>query len=205
MPFSRHGLSGLVRLHRQFGMGFHQALVAEDGDAGDGVHVLRMQEVDELRQVMECSAVVAPEQRMLEGDGDAAIAVLDIEDHGVAAHFTPVADDANAMIAGRHDSGEVDGPYFKITLHRDRFFDDRLGSSPGMITGWPAFRNVPWKSPLALANRLCQFGRGQVRGLRKIVPRHQRDAVSALGDVRALPGGATAVSDGSGALGASGG
>ena len=36
------------------------------------------------------------------------------------------------------------------------------------------------------------------------MPGHQRDAVAALGYVKALPGGATVVSDGSGALGTSG-
>ena len=46
-------LSGLVRLHGEFGMGFHQPLVAENGDPSDGVHVLRMQKVDELGQVAE--------------------------------------------------------------------------------------------------------------------------------------------------------
>ncbi len=34
----------------------------------------------------------------------AAIAVLDIKHHGVAAHFAPVADDADPVIAGRHDA-----------------------------------------------------------------------------------------------------
>ncbi len=47
------GLSGLVRLHRQFRMRHHQALIAEDGDARNGVHVLRMQEVNELGQSRE--------------------------------------------------------------------------------------------------------------------------------------------------------
>ena len=61
----------------------------------------------------------APEQRMIEGNGHAAIAVLDIEDDGVAAHFAPVLNDANSMIAGRHDSREINGPHFKVTLNRN--------------------------------------------------------------------------------------
>ena len=86
--------------------------------AGDGVHVLRMQEVNELGQIVEVRCV-SSQQRMIEGNGHAAVAVLDIEHHGVAAHFAPVADDANAMVAGRHESSEIDGPHFKITLHRN--------------------------------------------------------------------------------------
>ena len=46
-------LPGLLRFHRQFGMGLHQALVAEHCDSGDGVHVLRMQEANELGQIVE--------------------------------------------------------------------------------------------------------------------------------------------------------
>ena len=56
---------------------------------------------------------------MLEGDVYAAVAVLDIEDHGVTAHFPPVFDDANAVVARRHHPSEIDGPYFKVTLDRN--------------------------------------------------------------------------------------
>ena len=34
------GLARALRLDRQLGMLDHHALVAEDGDAGDGVHIL---------------------------------------------------------------------------------------------------------------------------------------------------------------------
>ena len=141
-------------------MGFHQPLVAEDGDAGDGVHVLGMQEVDELRQIMEC-AVVAAQQRMVEGDGDAAVAVLDIEDHGVAAHFTPARMmrmpwSLAAMIPVRYTARTS-----KSRATGTDFSTIGAGSSPGMITGWPAFRNVPWKSPLA--SRIASLSSVEVR------------------------------------------
>ena len=90
----------LAGLDGEFGMLHDQALVAEDGDAGDGVHVLLVQEVDELRHVVDVDLVLA-EQRVLEGNVDAAVGVLDIEDDGVAADFAPVADDAESVIAGR--------------------------------------------------------------------------------------------------------
>jgi len=39
----------------------------------------------------------------------AAVGIFDIEDHGVAADFAPVADDADSVVAGGHDACEVDG------------------------------------------------------------------------------------------------
>ena len=82
----------LAGLDGEFGMIHDQALVAEDGDAGDGVHVLLVQEMHELRHVVDVNLVLA-EQRMLEGNVDAAVGVLDIEDDGIAADFAPVLDD----------------------------------------------------------------------------------------------------------------
>jgi len=52
-------LSGFLRLHRQFRMFNYHALVAEDGDAGDGVHVFGVQEVHELRQVVNIDLMLA--------------------------------------------------------------------------------------------------------------------------------------------------
>ena len=129
-------------------------------------------------------AVVAAEQRVLEGNVHAAIAVLDIEHHGVAAHFAPAADDPYSVVTGRHESGEVHGPHFKIRGTGTDFSTIGMGSSPGMITGWPAFRKVPLKSPLALRIASLSSAGGQIRSLRQIMPGHQRDAVAALGDIK---------------------
>ena len=85
------------------------------------MHVLRVQEVHELRQVVNINLMLA-EQRVLEGNVDAAVGIFNIEDHGVAADFAPMADDAQAVVAGRHDSGEVDGAHFKILGDGNRFF-----------------------------------------------------------------------------------
>src|SRR5580693_5806458 len=108
----------------------YHALVAEDGDAGDGVHVFGVQEVDELGQVVDVDLVLA-EQRMLEGNGHAAVGILDVEDYGVAADFAPVADDAESVIAGRHYAGEVDGADLKIAGNGNRFLDDGRGQDSG--------------------------------------------------------------------------
>ena len=68
---------------------------------------------------------------MLEGNVDAAVGVLDVEDDGVAADFAPVADDAESVVAGGHDAGEVDGADFKIFGDGNGFFDDGRGKNSG--------------------------------------------------------------------------
>ena len=40
-----------MRLYGQFGMAGDQMLIAENGDASDGMHVFGMQEANELGQV----------------------------------------------------------------------------------------------------------------------------------------------------------
>src|SRR6266446_2134810 len=58
------GLTRPVRHHREFGMHLNQSLVAEDGDPGDGVHVLRVQKANELGQIVERRMMTA-QQRMI--------------------------------------------------------------------------------------------------------------------------------------------
>src|ERR1035441_7838011 len=95
-------------------------LIAEDGDASDGVHVFGMEEVNELGQVGNIVALPAG-QRVVEGDVDDAVAILDVEDDRVAADFAPMADDAQSMIAARHHPGQVNGADFEISCNWDRF------------------------------------------------------------------------------------
>src|ERR1700737_3106151 len=102
----------------------HQALVAEDCDAGDGMHVLRMQEVDQLRDIVDVDLMLA-QQQVLEWNVYAAVAVLNVEHYRVAAYLPPVADDAESVVAGGHDAGQVDGADFKVFGDRNRLFDDR--------------------------------------------------------------------------------
>src|ERR1700683_5300231 len=120
---------------------YYHALVAEDGDAGYGVHVFGMQEVDELGQVVNVDLVFA-EQRMLEGNGYAAVAVFDVEDYGVASYFAPVADDADAVVAGGHDSGEIDGADFEVFGNWDGLFLDRCGEDSWDGDLLAGFQNV---------------------------------------------------------------
>src|SRR5260370_33546953 len=84
-----------------------QALVAEDGDAGNGVHVLLVHEADELRDVVNVDLMLAQE-RMLEGDGDAALGVFDVEDDRITSYFGPVAENVNTALAGAQEAGPVE-------------------------------------------------------------------------------------------------
>ena len=110
------GLASAMRLHGQFRVARDQMFVAEDGDAGDGVHVFGMQEVNELGQVGNVVALSAG-QRVVEGDVDDAVAILYIEDHRIAADLSPMSDDAQSMIAARHHSGQINGADFEISCH----------------------------------------------------------------------------------------
>src|SRR5258708_17202115 len=97
----------------------HHALVAKNGDAGYGVHVLRVQEVNKLRQVVNVHLMLA-EKRVLEGNGDAAVGIFDVEDHGVAADLAPVADDSQAVIVAGRYSGQAYCSYSKIFFYLRR-------------------------------------------------------------------------------------
>src|SRR5260370_18577627 len=75
--------------------------------------------------------LVFGEQRVVEGDGDAAVGIFDIEGGRVAADFAPVTDDAESVIAGGHDAGQVDGADFEVFVDRDSFLGDGRGEDPG--------------------------------------------------------------------------
>src|SRR5712675_3594327 len=70
-------------------------------------------------------------QRVIEGDGDAAVGVFDVEDDGVAADFAPVLDDAESVIAGGHDAGQVDGADFEVFGNGNGLLGDRRGEDSG--------------------------------------------------------------------------
>src|SRR5580700_5107014 len=157
----------------------HQALVAEDGDAGNGVHVFGMQEVDELRQVVNVDLMLA-EQRVLERNGDAAIGIFDVENYGVAADFAPVADDAQSVIAGCHDAGQVDGTDFKIFGNGNCLFDDGRGQDSGDRDLLAVLQDVAGTVAIYLADGFSQLGRRQVPSLVQILVGDGGNAFSAL-------------------------
>ncbi len=107
-----------------------QVLIAEDGDAGDGVHVLGMEKANELRQVGNVVALTSS-KRVIEGDVDDAVAILDIEDNRVAPDFTPMSDNARAVITAGHDTGQVNRPDFKISCNWHRLLYNRRFENSG--------------------------------------------------------------------------
>src|ERR1035437_1182900 len=132
-------------------------LIAEDGDASNGVHVFGMQEVDELGQVGNIVALSAG-QRVVEGDVDDAVAILDVEDDRVAADFAPVADDAQPMIAARHHPGQVNGADFEISCNWDRFLYNWRFENSGDDDLLSGFEEDPLTVVVGCADGFGQFG-----------------------------------------------
>src|SRR5271156_421419 len=122
-----------------------------------------MQKAHELGNVVNINFVLA-EQRVLEGNVDAAIGIFDIEDYGVASDFAPVADDAESVIAGGHYSGEVDGADFEISGDGNRFFDDGRGQDSGDGDLFAVFQDVAGAVVVYLTNRFGELRRSQIRG-----------------------------------------
>ncbi len=102
----------------------YQALIAENGDPGNGMHTLGMQKTGELGQVMN-RRMMRPRQRMVKRYIDGPVAVLHIEDHRVAPQLAPAPDNTQSAVACRHHSGQIYRAHFKVTGHRNGFFHDR--------------------------------------------------------------------------------
>ena len=122
---------------------------------------LLVQEVHELGHVVNVDVVLA-EQRVLEGNGHAAVGVFDVEDNSVAADFTPVLDDAESVVAGRHDAGQVDGADFKVFGDRNGLLGDRRGEDSGDDDLLVGFQNVGL-SDLWFAARMASENSEDVR------------------------------------------
>ena len=155
-----------------------EVLVAEDSDAGDGVHVLRMEEVDELGQIGDVVALTGGQSNV-----DDTVAILDIEDYGVAADFAPVADNALAVFAASHDSGEINGADFEIACNWDRFLYNWRFENSGDDDLLSGFQEDPLTVVIGIADGFGQIGRGEVFRALQIFAGDGGDAVSALGDV----------------------
>ena len=131
----------LAGLDCELGVLGDQAFVTEDGDAGNGVHVLLVQEADQLGDVMDVDLMFS-EERVLEGNRHAAVGVLDVENDGVAANFTPVTDNVDSLVAGRHDSSEIDGADFEILRNGHGLFGNGSEENSGDDDGFVGFKNV---------------------------------------------------------------
>src|ERR1700674_2563495 len=138
-------------------MGGDQMLIAEDGDASNGMHVFGMQEANELGQVGNIVAL-SGSQRMVEGDVDDAVAILDVEDDGVAADFTPMADNAHSMIAARHHPGQINGANFEIPCNWDSLLYNRPFENSGDDDLLSGFQEDALAVVISFSNGSGQFG-----------------------------------------------
>jgi hypothetical protein len=82
---------------------FDQALVTEDGNAGDSMHVLLVEKVNQLRDIVDIDLMLS-QQWVLKRDVDAAVGVFNVENYRIASNLTPVADDPEPAIARSHHS-----------------------------------------------------------------------------------------------------
>ena len=178
------GLIGAAGLYREFGMSGDEVLIAEEGDAGDGVHVFGMQEVNKLRQIGNIVALSGGEG-VVEGDVDDAVAIFDIEDDGVATDFLPMADDAQSVIAAGHDSGEINRAYFKISCNWHRFLYNGGFENSGDNDLLSGFEESSLEILIGVTDGLGEFGRGEEFCALQIFAGDGGDAVSALGEVNA--------------------
>jgi len=128
--------------------------------------------------------LVLSEERMVEGNVDASVGIFDIEDYGVASDFTPVLDDADAAVAGGHDSGEIDGADFEIFGDRDGLLGDGGGQDAGDDDVFVALQYVARvRLMICGADGVSQFGGRQVAGLAEVMASDGGDRFSALGSV----------------------
>src|SRR4051794_9657259 len=92
-------LTTLARLHCQLRMMCNQRLIPEYGYARDRMHPKRVQETCVLVQVLDWRTMTRRNQLMIEIDVHPAIAVLDIENDGIAANLSPLANNVDALLA----------------------------------------------------------------------------------------------------------
>src|SRR5579862_1220053 len=115
----------------------------------------------ELGQVMNVD-VLASGERVIEGDVDAAVAVLDIENNGVSAHFPPVLDDPYPVVTAGHNAGQVDSPDLEVLGNGDRLLDDRSGQDARNDDLFASSQVVPGAIAVRLADGLSQFAGSKV-------------------------------------------
>src|SRR4029077_494131 len=120
-----------------------------------------MQDIKDSDDIVNVN-VLPSRQRVIECDIHAAVAVLDVEYHGVSAHFAPMLDDADTVVAAGHDARQVDGPYFKVLRYGDGFLDDRRLQNTGHQDLLSSLQVVPRTISIRLANCFCQFTRSEV-------------------------------------------
>src|SRR6266478_8320846 len=105
--------------------------------------------------------VMTAQQRMIERNSHAAVAVLDIEHHGVPANFTPVPDDLYPAIACRHESSEINRPHFKVALNWNRLLHDRRRQESGDDQGLTRLQKSAVEIRVGLADCFAQFAGSQ--------------------------------------------
>src|SRR5215467_2443175 len=97
-----------ARLYGQIAMIFGDIVVTEERLPGNRMHIQRMDEAHELRQIADRVILVLTLQWVDEGNINAAVAVLDVEHHRISTRVMPAADEFDAFGAAGSGSRQVD-------------------------------------------------------------------------------------------------
>ena len=124
---------------------------------------------------------------MVERNIHAAIAVLDIENHGVAAHFAPVLDDAYPVVTSGHYAGQIDCAYFKILRYRNGLLDDRRRQNSRHDYLLTRLQIVAGLVAIGLTDRLSQLARSEVGCPLHILPGQRPGRCPPFGFVQFRP------------------
>ena len=119
-------------------------------------------------------------QRMVEGDVHRAVAVFDVEHHGVSAQLMPPPDNADAVVAPRHRPGKINSAHFEIFRHRHRVFHDRLTLVSGNNKVFARLQSIARGLVVRLAQRALQLCARHVRRVRNVLPHHRGNALTAF-------------------------
>src|SRR5436305_322590 len=88
----------------------------------------------------------------------ASVGIFDIEHDGIASDFTPMLDDAEAVIAGGHHAGEIHGADFEVFGDGDGLGSDRGSEDPGNDNVLVGLQNVARvRLVIGRADRVGQF------------------------------------------------
>src|SRR5579864_9294729 len=109
-----------------------------------------------------------------------AVAVFNVENHRVAAHLPPAVDDAHALFAAGHGSGQVDGAHFKVAFHFDWSFQNGTRQHPGDNNLLSRMQKVAPQTVVSLAHSRFQLGHSHERSLRQVSARYGGETFPAL-------------------------
>jgi len=126
------------------------------------MHTLRMQEPGELGEVSNGVVLSVGPQRVVKGYIQDPVAVLDVENHGVAAQLTPAPDNPQPMVAAGHNTGQINCPNLEVAANGNSLLRNGAVQNPGYVEGVASFDRIAGFA-IGLAAGLGQLRGGLIR------------------------------------------